>query len=77
MPAALEHAIGNFPVGQWIPLDDAARRARAAWVHPSVLPTVIRAGRREGLLRTRGGGAPGAHPVTHVMRVNPAREQRR
>lgn len=60
---ATDHTLMLLPFEEWISLGDAAHRTR---LPKDAAISVVRVGRRRGVLRTRGKGA-----TQHVMRVYP------
>ncbi|MFE3139598.1 hypothetical protein [Streptomyces scopuliridis] len=68
---ATDRALMLLPFGKWISLGEAAHRAEIA---DDAATSVVRVGRRRGILRTRGKGA-----AQQVMRIHsgPRRPSRR
>ncbi|MFJ4988711.1 hypothetical protein ACIP9H_33545 [Streptomyces sp. NPDC088732] len=50
---AIDEALMRFPYGQWIEMPDAARHVREQGLPGKVLTTVVRTGRRRGVLLVR------------------------
>jgi hypothetical protein len=62
--AEIDAALMRFPYEQWIAMPDAARHVAAQGLPDRALTTVVRAGRRRGVLRTRR--TPEVHYVKRV-----------
>ncbi|MGW3627621.1 hypothetical protein [Streptomyces sp. NPDC000880] len=63
----VDEALMRFPYDEWIPMPDAARHVRDQGLPRRFLTTVVRTGRRRGVLRTR------KTPEVHfVMRIHDA-----
>ncbi|GAA5070349.1 hypothetical protein [Streptomyces similanensis] len=60
----IDGALMRFPYQQWIVMPAAAAHVRAAGLPRESLTTVVRAGRRRGVLRTRRDQGD-----TYVMRI--------
>ncbi|MFJ7004176.1 hypothetical protein ACIQU7_23420 [Streptomyces albidoflavus] len=61
----IDEVLMGIPLGEWITMPDVAEYVRARGLPPRTLTTVIRAGRRRGVLRTKKDELH----VRHVMRV--------
>ncbi|MFD7334958.1 hypothetical protein ACFV98_03000 [Streptomyces violascens] len=68
---AADHALMSLPYETWIPIGAAAQKAK---IDKAAVESVVRLGRRRGVLCTRGKGA-----AQQVMRIYPAprRQDRR
>ncbi|MFI6142354.1 hypothetical protein ACIBCC_29710 [Streptomyces griseus] len=64
---ALDAALMRFPYERWIPMPDAAVHVRSEGLPGRVLTTVVRTGRRRGVLLVRRG----TNEVAEVKRVLP------
>ncbi|MFK0290706.1 hypothetical protein ACIQU6_09525 [Streptomyces sp. NPDC090442] len=60
---ATDRALMLLPFEEWVSLQTAAQRAE---IDETAAISIVRAGRRRGVLRTRGSGA-----MQQVMRVYP------
>jgi hypothetical protein len=60
----IEDGLMAIPFGQWIPAPEASRRLQELGLPREALTSVVRKGRRTGVLRTRRD-----LEVTYVMRV--------
>ncbi|MFI1012694.1 hypothetical protein [Streptomyces sp. NPDC020965] len=67
-PASTDHALMLLPYDEWISIPTAARRAQ---LDEGTTTKIVRAGRRRGVLRTRGEGE-----ALEVMRVHPGPRRR-
>ncbi|MGW2496162.1 hypothetical protein ACWCV2_16890 [Streptomyces pseudogriseolus] len=60
----LDAVLLEIPYGRWIPMTEAAQRMRQAGIPGDLLTSVVRKGRRRGVLRTKP-----QTEGTYVMRV--------